>query len=87
MDSRFAMSDGNAVIQLHNLRSGRQNLAALGTAAGKHLAAVGSSHSLSKAVNPGSVATAGLIGTLHLCTPPVKSHMLDSPKAAAEHSN
>ena len=43
----------------------RQNLAALCTAAGKNLAAVGSSHSLTETVNLGSVATAGLIGTLH----------------------
>ena len=56
----------------------RKNLAALSTAAGKHLAAVGSSHSLAETVHLGSVAAAGLIGTLHLCTPPVKSHMLDS---------
>ena len=44
----------------------RQNLAALGTAAGKNLAAVGSSHSLTETVHLGSVATAGLIGTLHI---------------------
>ena len=65
---------------------GGQNLAALSTAAGKNLTAVGSSHSLAETVNLGSVATAGLIGTLHICTPPVKSHMLDSRKAAAGHS-
>ena len=59
------MSDCLAVIQLPMLRSGRQDLTALGTAAGKHLAAVGSSHSLPETVNLGSVATAGLIGTLH----------------------
>ena len=68
-----------------SLKSGRQNLAALGTAAGKNLAAVGSSHSLTETVHLGSVATAGLIGTLHLCTPPVKSHMLDSHKWPQQH--
>ena len=47
------------------LRSGRQNLAALGTAAGKNLAAVGSSHSLTETVNLGTMTLAGLIGTLH----------------------
>ena len=83
------MSDGNAVIQLHNLRSGRQDLTALGTAAGKHLAAVGSSHSLTETVNLGAVTAAGLIGTLHnFCTPPVKSLMFDSQNlAAATHNN
>ena len=87
MDSRFAMSDYSAVVAHLRLRSGRQNLTALGTAAGKHLAAVGSSHSLPETVYLGSVATAGLIGTLHLCTPPVKSHMLDSQMAAATQNN
>lgn len=42
-----------------------QNLAAFGAAAGKDLAAVGSSHSLTETVNLGTVALAGLIGTLH----------------------
>ena len=64
-DSHFAMSDCLAVIQLPMLRSGRQDLAALGTAAGKHLAAVGSSHSLPETVNLGTMTAAGLIGTLH----------------------
>ena len=88
MDSRFAMSDLFPVVAHGNMRSNlrRQNLAALGTAAGENLAAVGSSHSLTETVNLGSVATAGLIGTLHVCTPPVKSHMLGSQKAAAKHS-
>ena len=54
------------------MRLRRQNLTALGTAAGENLAAVGSSHSLTETVHLGSVATAGLIGTLHVCTPPVK---------------
>ena len=44
---------------------GRQNLAALCTAAGENLAAVGSSHSLAETVNLGSTATVGLVGTLH----------------------
>ena len=68
------------------LRSGRQDLTALGTAAGKHLAAVGSSHSLTETVNLGAVTAAGLIGTLHnFCTPPVKSHMLDSQNWPQQH--
>ena len=86
MYSRFAVSDHAAVIQPMMLCSGRQNLAALGTAAGKHLAAVGSSHSLAETVNLGAVTAAGLIGTLHSCTPPVKSHMLNSRKAVATQS-
>ena len=45
-----------------------QGFAALGTAAGKNLAAVGSSHSLAETVNLCSMATAGLIGTLHVYT-------------------
>ena len=48
-----------------SLSLGGQNLAALCTAAGKNLTAVGSSHSLTETVNLGTVATAGLIGTLH----------------------
>ena len=42
-----------------------QDLAALGTAAGQNLAAVGSSHSLTETVHLGAVTLAGLIGTLH----------------------
>ena len=47
------------------LQSSRQNFTALCTTASQNLAAVGSSHSLTETVNLGSVATAGLIGTLH----------------------
>ena len=50
---------------LSDLNSGRQNLAALCTAAGKNLAAIGGSHSLAETVDLGSLTTAGLIGTLH----------------------
>ena len=82
------MSDCLAVIQLPMLRSGRQDLTALGTAAGKHLAAVGSSHSLAETVNLGAVTAAGLIGTLHSGTPPVKITYARQPKlAAATHHN
>ena len=49
----------------HALCSSRQDLAALGTTTGQNLAAVGSSHSLPETVNLGSLATAGLVGTLH----------------------
>ena len=69
------------------LRSSRQDIAALGTAAGKHLAAVGSSHSLTETVNLGVVTAAGLIGTLHFVyTSSQKSLMLDSAYAAATHT-
>ena len=51
--------------------SGGQNLAALSTTAGENLAAVGGSHSLAEAMNLGAVTTAGLVGTLHILTPPV----------------
>ena len=47
------------------LHSSGQDLTAFGTAAGKNLAAVGSSHSLPETVNLGTVAAAGLVGTLH----------------------
>ena len=53
--------------------SGGQNLAALSTTAGENLAAVGGSHSLAEAMNLGAVTTAGLVGTLHSLTPPVKT--------------
>jgi hypothetical protein len=53
------------------LKSGRQNLAALGTTTGQNLAAVGSSHSLTETVDLGTVAAAGLVGTLHTDTPPM----------------
>ena len=53
--------------------SSRQNLAALGTAAGKNLTAVGSSHSLTETVDLGTVTAAGLVGTLHVVTPPQNS--------------
>ena len=47
----------------NSLRS--QDSSALGTAAGKDLAAVPGSHSLSEAVDFGSVTLSGLIGTQH----------------------
>ena len=65
MDSHFAMSDYPLWLPTDNKRLRRQDLAALGTAAGENLAAVGSCHSLTETVHLGSVATAGLIGTLH----------------------
>ena len=46
--------------------SGGQNLAALCTTAGKNLAAIGSSHSLTETVNLAAMTAAGLIGTLHV---------------------
>ena len=60
-------------IPLRNLHLGGQNLAALCTAAGQNLTAVGSSHSLTETVDLGTMTTAGLVGTLHSFTPPVNS--------------
>ena len=60
-------------IPLRNLHLGGQNLAALCTAAGQNLTAVGSSHSLTETVDLGTMTAAGLIGTLHYITPPVNS--------------
>ena len=74
------MSDYFAVVTHLRLCSGRQDLTALGTAAGKHLAAVGSSHSLPETVNLGSVATARLVGTLHIGYTSCQFQMLDSRK-------
>ncbi len=65
-------------------RLGGQNLAALGAAAGQHLAPVGSGHSLPEAVDLGTMTLAGLIGTLHVYTSlNIKYNMLNSQKAAA----
>ena len=61
--SRFTRS--MRVSYLASLCSGGQNLAALSAAAGENLAAVSSSHSLAEAMNLGTVALGGLIGTLH----------------------
>ena len=51
----------------------RQSAAALCTAAGQNLAAIGGGHSLAEAMHLGTVQLFGLIGTLrcHLITPPV----------------
>ena len=53
--------------------SGGQNLAALCTAAGENLAAVSGSHSLAEAMNLGAMTLGGLVGTLHIFTPPVNT--------------
>ena len=86
MDSRFAMSDYSLWSPKHTCLR-RQNLTTLCTAAGQNLAAVGSSHSFPETVDLGSVATAGLIGTLHLCTPPCKFTYARQPKTAAATHN
>ena len=86
MNSHFATRDYSLWYPTGHKRLGRQNLTALCTATSQNLAAVGSSHSLTETVNLGPMTTAGLIGTLHLCTPPVKSHMLNSHKTAATHN-
>ena len=66
---------------------GGQNLAALCTAAGQNLTAIGSSHSLTETVNLGTMTTAGLIGTLHEIHLLLITIMLDGQMAAATHSN
>ena len=81
------MSDCLAVIQLPMLRSGRQDLTALGTAAGKHLAAVGSSHSLPETVNLGTMPTAGLVGTLHGLDTSLTFTYARQPQMAAAEQN
>ena len=48
-----------------HISSGGQNLAALCTATSQNLTAVSSSHSLAEAMNLGTVALGGLVGTLH----------------------
>ena len=67
--------------------SGGQNLAALCTAAGQNLTAVGSSHSLTETVDLGTMTTAGLVGTLHKFTPPIFLFFICSTAklAAATH--
>ena len=58
---------------------GRQNLAALGTTTSQNLAAVCGSHSLAETVDLGTMTLSGLVGTLHVVTPPIKSLMLGKP--------
>jgi len=71
-----------------DLHLGGQNLAALCTAAGQNLTAVGSSHSLTETVDLGTMTTAGLVGTLHLLTPPVSFFLCSTAfLAAATHIN
>ena len=66
----------------------RQNLTTLCTTAGQNLTAVGSSHSLTETVDLGSVATAGLIGTLHIRIHLLSNHICSTAQfAAATHNN
>ena len=66
--------------------SGGQNLAALRTAAGQDLTAIGSRHSLTETMHLGTMTTAGLVGTLHLhYTSCQKSIMLNSRKRPQQH--
>ena len=53
--------------------SGGQNLTALSTTAGQNLTAVSGSHSLAEAMNLGAMTLSGLVGTLHMFTPPVNT--------------
>ena len=66
------------------LHSSRQNLAALGTAAGKNLTAVGSCHSLPETMHLGTMAAAGLVGTLHLVYTSLKSQYARQPDGCSE---
>ena len=63
--SRFRIERSSAVMHPKRDASGGQNLAALCTAAGQNLTAIGSSHSLPETVDLGTMAVAGLVGTLH----------------------
>ena len=81
------MSVSSAQVTCARRLLGGQNLAALCTAAGQNLTAVGSSHSLTETVNLGTVTLAGLIGTLHEIHLLLITSMLDSRMAAATHSN
>ena len=81
------LSVSSALVSYARRLLGGQNLAALCTAAGQNLAAIGSSHSLTETVNLGTVTLGGLIGTLHEIHLLLNTIMLDSQKAAATHSN
>ena len=73
--TRFAFERWFAVIQLEIgtiLLSSGQNLAALGTTASQNLTAVCGSHSLTETVDLGTMTLSGLVGTLHVVTPPNK---------------
>ena len=67
-----------------SLRLGRQNLAALCTTTGKNLAAVGSSHSLPETMNLGTMAAAGLVGTLHSVYTSLKSQYARQPDGCSD---
>ena len=83
--SRFRIERSFAVGYPNFVRSGGQNLTTLCAAAGQNLAAVGGSHSLTETVDLGTMTIAGLVGTLHLDTPPIITIMLDSQLTAATH--
>jgi len=87
MDSRFALSDYSRRSSCEQLMLKQTEPCGLGTAAGKNLAAVGSSHSHTETVDLGTMTTAGLVGTLHIGYTSCQNQMLDSQKAAATHSN
>ena len=72
-DTRPAQSpvSPSAGVLSRNDGSGGQNLTALCTAAGQNLTAVSGSHSLAEAMNLGAMTLSGLVGTLHMFTPPV----------------
>ena len=69
--SRFRIERSIAVGYPNFVLLGGQNLAALCAAASQNLAAIGGSHSLTETVDLGTMTIAGLVGTLHLDTPPI----------------
>ena len=71
--SRFRIERSIAVGYPNFVLLGGQNLAALCAAASQNLAAVGGSHSLTETVDLGTMTIAGLVGTLHLDTPPINN--------------
>ena len=71
--SRFRIERSIAVGYPNFALLGGQNLAALCAAASQNLAAVGGSHSLTETVDLGTMTIAGLVGTLHLDTPPINN--------------
>ena len=65
--------------------SGGQNLAALCTAAGQNLTAVGSGHSCAETVDLGTVALGGLIGTLHFGYTSCKNRLCSTVGRPQQH--
>ena len=71
--SRFRIERSIAVGYPNIVLSGGQDLTTLCAAASQNLVAVGGSHSLTETVELGTMTIAGLVGTLHLDTPPINN--------------